>query len=188
MGSYIHNQCSVFSLLLIAAHTYSNENPNMGYLLSDRNGNIIFEQNINHRFVPAPIRKILTDLAVLQTFGADFRFKTGFKVEPQTNALYLKGYGVPVFISETIALFCRHLAKISRKINHIFIDQSYFNHPVSIPGKNFSLNFYNAIIGTLSANFNTVNFKWEPDSLLVTFLFQYKRRHYGCVWIQNFPH
>lgn len=50
----------------------------------------------------------------------------------------------------------------------IIIDDSYFVNTINIPGKNRSFNPYDAPVGALSANFNTVYFNSDKKGRLMT--------------------
>lgn len=161
-----------------------------GFILADDTGKILLSQNKNRQFVPASTLKLLTSLAALKTFGENFSFSTAYFFDPDSKNLYIKGYGDPLFISEEINWFCDHIiSNIQTKhIRHIFLDHSFFSPQINIPGKGNSLNPYDAPVGALSANFNTITFKWsasdnrfisaEPQTpLLPDFHDQIKKTH-----------
>ncbi len=139
---------------------------NTGYILADDKGNIIYNQNDSHSFIPASILKILTSLVAIDLLGEDFRFPTAYSYDNVTNNLYIKGFGDPLFISEAAEIFCKKIiARLKIKlINNIIIDQSYFDSNISIPGTGKSTNPYDAPVGALCANFNTVMFRWDIRS------------------------
>ncbi|MBT3807823.1 MAG: D-alanyl-D-alanine carboxypeptidase, partial [Desulfobacula sp.] len=49
----------------------------------------------------------------------------------------------------------------TKQIHNIILDQTYFSAQIRIPGKGDSLNPYDAPVGALCANFNTITFKWD---------------------------
>ena len=155
---------------------------NDSVLIADMHGNILFSKNKEKKLVPASILKIFTSLAALYYLGTDFRFSTEFYKDKNLN-LKIKGYGDPLLLSENLAEISRSLAKKIDKsdsivFNNIIIDDSYFKHPVIIPGVSKSSEPYDAGNGALCVNFNTVNFKKningeyisaEPETPLIPF-------------------
>ncbi len=130
-------------------------------LVTDPGGNIIVAQNDRQQRVPASILKILTSLGALHYLGADFRFKTDFFMDEESN-LKIKGYGDPLLISEVVDDIVRLLADRTDGatiINDIIVDDSYFTQPLTIPGISSSSQPYDAPNGALCVNFNTVSFK-----------------------------
>jgi D-alanyl-D-alanine carboxypeptidase/D-alanyl-D-alanine-endopeptidase (penicillin-binding protein 4) len=108
--------------------------------------------------VPASTLKVLTSLAALHYLGPDFRFHTDFFMDTH-DTLGIKGYGDPFLVSEIIAEIARHLAGLlPSPINGVLLDESYFEGPITIPGVSTSSNPYDAPVGALCANFNTVFF------------------------------
>ena len=134
---------------------------NTGIILADDQGNILFDQNRENRFVPASILKILTSLAAIHILGKDYRFPTEYFFDANSNDLYIKGYGDPLLISEVIKTLCRDIRLKTSRIHHILLDQTYFAGQIRVPGKGNSLNPYDAPVGALCANFNTIMFKWS---------------------------
>jgi serine-type D-Ala-D-Ala carboxypeptidase/endopeptidase (penicillin-binding protein 4) len=136
---------------------------NPGIVLADDHGNILYAQNREKLFVPASILKILTSLAAINILGEDYRFPTDYFFDKHSKNLYIKGFGDPLFISEVIDQFCREIILKTKatQIHNIILDQTYFFELIKVPGKGISLNPYDAPVGALSANFNTIMFKWS---------------------------
>lgn len=137
---------------------------NDAILVKDQSGNIILSKNAGNKLIPASTLKVLTALAAFHYLGEDHRFITEFYIDNQSN-LIIKGYGDPLLISEVVSKACAELAPLilhkTKKINRIIIDQSYFES-IDIPGTTYgSFEPYNAPVGALSANFNTVNFFFD---------------------------
>jgi D-alanyl-D-alanine carboxypeptidase/D-alanyl-D-alanine-endopeptidase (penicillin-binding protein 4) len=141
------------------------KNMNTGILLADDQGRILYSQNREKPFVPASILKILTSLTALQILGEDYRFPTGYFFDKNSKNLYIKGFGDPFFTSEVVEQLCHDiiLKTQTKLIHHIILDQTYFSAKIQIPGKGNSLNPYDAPVGALCANFNTIKFKWNPQ-------------------------
>lgn len=142
---------------------------NDAILVKDQAGNIILSKNADNKLIPASTLKVLTALTAFHYMGDNYRFKTEFFLDKESN-LIIKGYGDPLLISEVISKACDEIKPIlisrTKSINHIIIDQSYFE-PTRIPGTTYgSFEPYNAPIGAVSANFNTVNFFRDKDGIL----------------------
>ena len=124
----------------------------------DPAGRVVWAHNPDQAMVPASTLKILTSLAALETLGSDYRFPTDFLVDGDNN-LVIKGYGDPLLVSEVMAGITKVLAiRLPHDINHILLDTTYFQGPLDIPGVSTTTNPYDAPIGALCANFNTVFF------------------------------
>lgn len=138
-------------------------NQEAGILLADDKGQILYAQNAGQKFIPASILKILTCLAALETLGPEYHFNTVTGYDPNTCDLYIKGFGDPLLISEQIQVLVNQLSKHLKNgtINDIILDHSFFSPNINIPGTGRSTNPYDAPIGALSANFNTISFKWD---------------------------
>jgi len=127
-------------------------------LVVDSSGRTILTHNPDQAMVPASTLKLLTSLAALHYLGPDFRFHTDFFIDGH-DTLGIKGYGDPLLVSEVISDIAPSLAeKLPPQINGILLDESYFSGPMTIPGVSASTNPYDAPVGALCANFNTVFF------------------------------
>ncbi|MDA8134975.1 MAG: D-alanyl-D-alanine carboxypeptidase [Desulfobacteraceae bacterium] len=141
------------------------ETVNAGIILADDQGRILYAQNKEKPFVPASTLKILTSLAAIHILGEAYHFPTHYDYDAPSNNIYIKGYGDPLLTSEIIQDLSQDIllkAKI-KEIRHIIIDPSYYAKPIDIPGKGDSLNPYDAPVGALCANFNTIHFQWDKD-------------------------
>jgi serine-type D-Ala-D-Ala carboxypeptidase/endopeptidase (penicillin-binding protein 4) len=133
--------------------------PNDGLLVLDPTNRVVWSHNPDQSMVPASTLKVLTSLAALHYLGSDYRFPTDFLLDGKDN-LVIKGYGDPLLVSEVIAGIARGLAPLLPPvINNIFLDTRYFEGALAIPGVSTTTNPYDAPIGALCANFNTVFFK-----------------------------
>jgi len=142
-------------------------NSRTGYLLADDKGKILVSQNLDEQLIPASTFKLLTALGAFHELGEDFRFKTEFFIAPG-HILKIKGYGDPFLTSEVIEKLCSDLAIILKKngvlaIEGIEIDNSFFDPSIEIPGSGNSTNPYDAAVNAISANFNTVSFKFSRN-------------------------
>jgi len=127
-------------------------------MVSDPEGTPLVEINSDRLLIPASTLKIVTSIAALETLGADYRFATEFFMT-QDGDLKIKGYGDPMQVSEELAVIAGQLAEKINQVNHIILDDSYFVHPLTIPGQGSSTEPYDAPNGALCVNFNTVAFK-----------------------------
>ena len=125
-------------------------------LVANRDGKIIYKKNETKRLVPASTLKVLTALAALHYLGPRYRFKTEFYVDSEQN-LKIKGYGDPLMISEVLLEIAGSLSKRVHNFNSLVLDDSYFASDIRIPGCGQSTNPYDAPVGALSANFNSVS-------------------------------
>ena len=73
--------------------------------------------------------------------------------------LKVKGYGDPLLLSEILDEISEILITKFVSIRDIVLDDTYFQHPIVIPGITSSFEPYDAPNGALCVNFNTVNFK-----------------------------
>jgi D-alanyl-D-alanine carboxypeptidase/D-alanyl-D-alanine-endopeptidase (penicillin-binding protein 4) len=113
----------------------------------------------NHRLlVPASTLKLITALAALHYLGETYRFPTDFYTS-QDGDLIVKGYGDPLLISEQLDVIARHLAGQVQRVDDLVLDDSYFSYPIVVPGRNHSVEPYDAPNGALCVNFNTVSFE-----------------------------
>ena len=132
--------------------------PQDALLVIDPSGQAVLSHNPDQLMVPASTLKLLTSLAALHYLGATHRFHTDFFIDRQ-NVLGIKGYGDPLLVSEVISDIAQRLAeKLPPQVNGILLDTSYFSGPMTIPGVSVTTNPYDAPVGALCANFNTVFF------------------------------
>lgn len=157
---------------------------NIGVMLCSDNGTTLFSQNATRTYVPASTLKVLTSLNALHHLGEGYRFQTCFYLDSNTN-LKIEGSGDPLLTSEILAKLCRELALTLKsmdiaQIGEIVLDQSFFDSNIAIDGTGSSNNPYNAFVGALCANFNSVFFKYsktgkryltaEPQTPLLPFV------------------
>ncbi len=138
---------------------------NTGVMLTNDKGKILYEKNIEKEFIPASTLKMLTALETIHFLGQNFHFHTDFFIDKNYN-LKIKGYGDPLFTSEAIRSLCLQLSTILKQhkiitLKSIIIDDSFFSNDIDIPGAGNSYNPYDASVGALCANFNTVFFKYD---------------------------
>lgn len=156
---------ALLAVVLIQLSAVHAAHSGQGVILADDKGEVLYARNPDIQLIPASVLKIITALAAFHTLGETYTFKTGYFWDRLSNNLYLKGYGDPLFISEVIQQFAGTLSTEldTRQLNTIVIDQTYFAPNIVIPGRGASLNPYDATLGALCANFNTLHFQWDPE-------------------------
>jgi D-alanyl-D-alanine carboxypeptidase/D-alanyl-D-alanine-endopeptidase (penicillin-binding protein 4) len=127
-------------------------------LLTDAQGNILYQKNAAKALVPASVLKVFTALTALYYLKPDYRFVTDFYQDTQGN-LKVKGYGDPSFTSEDLLEIAQAMKGRFHHFNDLILDAAWFKTPITIPGREFSNNPYDAPNGALCVNFNTVFFK-----------------------------
>lgn len=132
------------------------------FLVATPQGKILFEKNAQKQRVPASTLKVLTALAALNHFGPSYQFRTGFYMDAKGN-LKIKGYGDPLMVSEVLHQIAVILARKINSIQNIILDDTYFASQIQVPGCDNTTNPYDAPIGALCANFNTVAFKRKKN-------------------------
>ncbi len=140
--------------------------PLASILFVDKNEQALESKNPNLQFVPASTVKVLTSLLALEHWGEDYRFKTEFYLDEATNSLWIKGYGDPFLISEELNEIV-HKIKLKgiEELDGIGTDSSHFSKTIAIDGQGQSLNPYDAAVGAVAANFNTINIRVYENSI-----------------------
>lgn len=136
-------------------------------LIANPDGNIIMKKNETKRYIPASTLKLITALSAIRHFGQDYRFNTEFYMD-RNNNLKLKGYGDPLLISEVWQEISNSLGKKIRDFNNLILDDTFFSQDILIPGLGNSTNPYDAPVGALCANFNTVNFERNKNGDIIS--------------------
>lgn len=138
------------------------------YGVSDTQGNIISGCNSDTPYIPASILKIPTALAAFSILGHEYRFKTRFFTDSQDN-LYIKGFGDPLLISEEVYLIFDELGQRGvQRINSIYIDTSSFALEQQVPGRESTDNPYDAPVGPVVVNFNSVAVRVTKNRTIVS--------------------
>ncbi len=126
------------------------------YGVADSQGKVIASCNLDTPYIPASIIKISTVLAAMNILGPEYRFVTEF-YQDDSNNLFIKGYGDPLLISEEVEQIVEQLQDRGvQQVSAIFIDNSAFSLSRQTPGLGFSKNPYDAPVGPVSVNFNSV--------------------------------
>ncbi len=134
----------------------------------------ILTHNISQPFNPASVMKIITTYAALEILGPEYQWKTEFYTHGQLRSgtlsgdLYVKGYGDPYLVEETLLPALRSLRNKGLKhiTGHLVIDNSHFNPGNQHPGEfdNKPYRIYNARPSALMTNFQVTRFTLTPDT------------------------
>ncbi len=121
-------------------------------------------------YVPASIIKLATALAAFHYLGPDYRFRTELFRDGAGN-LYVRGYGDPFLVSEEWELIAGELAAagvFGAELGDLVMDESAFAPGLAIDGASDTLNPYDARLGALVSNFNTIFVEVKTDGRVVT--------------------
>jgi serine-type D-Ala-D-Ala carboxypeptidase/endopeptidase (penicillin-binding protein 4) len=136
-------------------------------LVADADGVLEYSKNASVKAVPASTLKILTALTAIRHLGLSYRFHTELYIDSEKN-LKVKGFGDPLLLSEVWRDMARALAPKLRSFGDLVVDDSYFVRNIQIPGSGTSTNPYDAPIGALCANFNTVFFEHDQTGRILS--------------------
>jgi len=136
-------------------------------LVANPDGEILYKKHETERHIPASTLKLLTALTAIKRLGASYRFTTEFYMDVDHN-LKIKGFGDPLLVSEAWQEIADALAKKIKNFNALILDDTYFSPQIVIPGSTHSTNPYDAPVGALCANFNTVFFHRDHRGRIVS--------------------
>lgn len=135
-------------------------------------GETLYEIRSKRLFIPASNAKVLTTAVALKYLGSNYRFATRIYtdgiLEDETlkGNLYIKGSGDPKLVTEQLWLMVNELRNlpIKRIEGNIIADDSFFDDQKRIKTwiKNPGAQAYEAPLGALSFNFNTVKVYVSP--------------------------
>jgi D-alanyl-D-alanine carboxypeptidase/D-alanyl-D-alanine-endopeptidase (penicillin-binding protein 4) len=136
-------------------------------LIADPRGKILYRKNERKKCIPASTLKVLTGLAALEQLGPSYRFRTEFYMDAFQN-LKVRGCGDPLLLSEVLQELADVLSSKIHSFQSLILDDSYFSPEITIPGCDGSTNPYDAPVGSISANFNTVAFRRDKKGRIVS--------------------
>ena len=135
-------------------------------------GETLYEVRSDQLFIPASNTKILTTAVALKYLGHNYRFYTRLYTDgvlENSNLkgnLYIKGSGDPKLVTEQLWLLVNELRNLPiKKIEgNIIGDDSFFDHKKRLKTwvKNPGAQAYEAPLGALSFNFNTIKVYVTP--------------------------
>ena len=120
-----------------------------------------------HRAFPPPPSRWSRRWPLFTTWEPRSGSQPGFTWTPTGN-LKVKGYGDPLLVSEAWEEIADALTVAGVRFNDLIVDDTYFAPAVRIPGTGRSTNPYDAPVGALCANFNTVAFDTDERGRLVS--------------------
>lgn len=147
-----------------------------------RSGAVVFDKNGATPLVPASVMKLFTTAAALKSLGPAYRFKTEILHTGEMKNgviggdVIIRGRGDPKLTPEALWRIARDLKDmgVSKVTGDLVADDSFFDGRRLAPGwsPRRSQRAYDAGLGALSVNFNTVAVKtWpgekEGDPLIV---------------------
>jgi len=126
----------------------------------------LYKKNGDHLFIPASNVKLLTTAAALRKLGPGFRFLTRIYSNGPINGrtlegdLFIKGYGDPKLVTEEMWILANQVKDlpVNKVKGNLIADDTYFDDELRIKTwkKEWGPEAYNAPLGALSFNFNTV--------------------------------
>lgn len=142
--------------------------PQGAYGVADAAGRIVDSCNPDRSLVPASVLKIATVSAALGILGPDYRFLTEFYLDEHQN-LTIKGFGDPTLFSEEIKTIVEQLRQRGvRRVQTLYVDTSAFALGSQVPGREDSDNPYDAPVGPVSVNFNSVPLDKDASGRIVS--------------------
>jgi serine-type D-Ala-D-Ala carboxypeptidase/endopeptidase (penicillin-binding protein 4) len=144
-------------------------------VVSLKTGQTLFQKNSNQLVIPASTNKALTSAAALDILGPEYRFTTEVRYDGKLQAdgtltgnLYIVGGGDPSLSLEQTWLLAHRIRSYGvKKVNGKLIgDESAFDSVRHYPewGK-VGTRAYEAPMGALSVNFNTLGVHVAPGGL-----------------------
>jgi len=144
-----------------------------GFLVRDlETGKVVYSKDPDLALNPASNTKVLTTLAALALLGSDFHFNTqliGLDGDGKGRLanLTLKGFGDPVFTSESLAAMVQKLKDQGvRQIDRLSVDGTYFDSedfPGQMEGGQRDASF-NCSVGALSLDHNLLTLEISPGA------------------------
>jgi D-alanyl-D-alanine carboxypeptidase/D-alanyl-D-alanine-endopeptidase (penicillin-binding protein 4) len=125
--------------------------------VEDEAGARLLQYGGERSFVPASTLKVVTTLLAMDVLGTEHRFRTEFFLDG--DRLIVRGGGDPFLVSEELDLVAHELAGPlnGRSLAGVFVDDSFFDAGVDVPGVGASEEPYDALNSATAVNFNTVN-------------------------------
>jgi D-alanyl-D-alanine carboxypeptidase/D-alanyl-D-alanine-endopeptidase (penicillin-binding protein 4) len=130
-------------------------------LLVKQGDEIAISRQADRPMVPASTMKLVTALAAIDRWGLGHRFHTDFFLSDD-GWLWVQGHGDPFLVSEELdliasALSSRMASSGLSNLRGISTDDHLFAPDVEVAGRSSTLNPYDAPIGALAVNFNTIH-------------------------------
>lgn len=168
--SIVVSLLSVFllpSVLFAQSKGSSQKNTSPILVTADYSGKVLRSNSNKEHYVPASIIKIATASYALFTFGENHTFSTYFHETPSGD-LVIRGAGDPGFTSKDLAFACAEIARKRKSFNRIIFDTTFYADELKVPGRGASNNPYDAPIGALAINYNTVSIQKRKDGSILS--------------------
>ncbi len=125
----------------------------------DEAGEVLLDLSGSKSFIPASTLKVFTVLLAAEHMDLTSRFATEFFLVD--DKLVVRGGGDPYLISEELDLVAADLkGKLAdQALSGIYIDDSFFEAGIKIPGTGESEKPYDALNSATAVNFNTIHVK-----------------------------
>ncbi len=152
-------------------------------VISLPDGKPVYTLNASTPLIPASVQKLMTTAAALHYLGPDYRFKTGvYHIGERlgdviSGDIIIRGGGDPKLTPEQVWLIARQIRRMGIKevTGDLVVDDTFFDQLSYAPAwnKNRTQRAYDARLGALSVNFNTVGVHVYPglkdgDPLIAT--------------------
>ncbi len=155
------------ALVCQASSLLDSISPQDALLVADPDGHIHYKKNETRKYAPASTLKLLTALAAIHHLGKSYRFRTEFYLDEKNN-LKIKGYGDPLLVSEVWQQIAKALSARLKGCKDLILDNSHFVRDIRIPGVGHSTDPYDAPVGAICANFNTVFFMKDKAGKIIS--------------------
>ena len=125
-------------------------------------GKSLAEIKSDDLFVQASLVKVLTAAQSLYVLGGDYRFSTKIYLTPN-DELVIVGTGDPALTSGSLrrclGSVVKELPSNKNRFERILLDNSSFGNDIDIPGRGGSSNPYDADVGAIAINYNSIAIK-----------------------------
>lgn len=145
-------------------------------VLDGQKSETIYELNASEKKIPASISKLATAAATLDQFPPGHKFKTILAIDADkvddegtySGDLYLRGGGDPSFVSENMWFLVNQFerSQIKKIKGSVLVDDSLFDSVRFDESRqeNRVDRAYDAPVGAMSFNWNSINIFVQPDS------------------------
>jgi len=141
----------------------------LGMAVETLAGEVIYQQNAEHFFIPASNVKLFTTAAALHHLGPSYRIRTSLYGQPQLSQTQLRvvGRGDPTLGPEQLQTLAQQLHRQGiRRVSHLLGDDSYFQDPAVHPNWEWEdvQAAYGAPVNSLILNENAVTLTLTPTT------------------------
>ena len=135
-----------------------------GIHVEDAEGKVLLTWHGQEPLVPASVLKLATAAFVLDELGEDYRPKTTFLYNPDTDVLCVRGTGDPFLVSDELRCVVDSLKALGvDTVQTCIADCSNFRDHLTVEGQGNSYNPYDAGFGAFFVNFNTISVRIGSD-------------------------